>query len=287
MTGVFGLYNKLTSIGVSATDIDYKKSVIRITNSIALVFFAAGFIYTSFSFFLAPQLVDVCIFLFIGSALIIGLNYLQMVDVSRVAFTLLISLDVAVYHGYLVQAGEPLIISIYIGQFVVAILPWIYIDIREKWLLSIALLISFSVFVIQPWTNEFLTIEMESSMFRDNVFAIPTFVFSIGALLYCMYLLQRKNVVAEKHSNKLLESIREQNKDMEARQVQLMKLLDENTKAAETEEKRNWIALGLSQLGGTLRGTIDANFYHSLVAELVEFMKMNPGGNLCGGRGAW
>jgi len=278
MNSILRLYNQLTSIGVSATDIDYKKGVIRITNSIALVFFAAGFIYGAISIFLAPQLVDVCIILFIGSALIFGLNYLQMVDVSRILFTLLISLDVAIYHGYLVQAGEPLIISIYIGQFVVAILPWIYIDIREKWMLPLALFISFSVFIIQPWTNELLTIEMDSSLFRANIFSIPTFAFSIGALLYCMYLMQQKNVNAANQASKLVENIQEQNQEMEEKQEQLMKLLEENTKAAEAEEKRNWIASGLSQLGGTLRGTIGDNFYHVLVAELVDFMKITQAG---------
>ncbi len=278
MTGIFRLYNQLTSLGVSATDIDYKKSVIRITNSIALVFFAAGLIYGAISIFLAPQLVDVCIILFIGSALIFGLNYLQMVDVSRLLFTLLISLDVAIYHGYLVQAGEPLIISIYIGQFVVAILPWIYIDIREKWLLPVAVLISFSVFLLQPWTNELLAIEMDSKLFRENIFSIPTLVFSIGALLYCMYLLQQKNVYAAKQATMLLENISKRNQEMEAKQEQILKLLDENTKATEAQEKRRWIANGLSQLGGTLRGTISDKFYHTLVAELVDFMKITQAG---------
>jgi hypothetical protein len=201
-----------------------------------------------------------------------------MVDISRFALNLVISLDVAIYHGFIVQPGESLIVSIYIGQFVVAVLPWIYIDIREKWLLTSTLAITFLVLVAQPWTNEFLSIEMDSGIFRDKIFTIPTYTFSIAALLFCMYLLQNKNLNADIKSQKLLKDIQTRNDEMKDQHAKLVETLEDNKLANEAEEKRNWIAKGTSEIGDLLRGDIDHKFYQHLVSEVVNFMKINQAG---------
>ncbi len=275
---MLSLFNKVIGFGVEGIKEEYKIAVVRISNIIALIFLSAGLIYGAISYYLAPDLINVCLILFVGSALILLLNYLQMTELSRFALTLLINLDVAIYHGYIVQPGESLIVSIYIGQFVVAMLPWIYIDIRERWLLILSLIISFLIFVAQPWTNEFLHKEMDSDIFRQQIFNIPTYAFSIFALLFCMFLLQWKNLSNEKRVNKLFDDIQEKNDEMEIKQQELLKTLEENRKANELEEKRNWIAKGISQIGDLIRGDINEKFYQKLVASIVSFMKINQAG---------
>ena len=269
---------KIYYLGTQEIEEDYKIAVVRISNIIAFIFLMTGVIYGAISAYLAPQLINVCILLFIGSAVILLLNYMQLVDISRFVLNLVISLDVAIYHGYIVQPGESLIVSIYIGQFVVAVLPWIYIDIREKWLLISTLTITFLILVAQPLTNEFLNIEMDSGIFRGKIFTAPTYTFSIAALLFCMYLLQNKNLVADKKSKKLLEDIRARNKEMEEQQEKLFKTLEENKLANEAEDKRNWIAKGISEIGNLLRGEIDDKFYQHLVSAIVNFMNVNQVG---------
>ncbi len=270
--------NKIHNLGTKETDQDYKIAVIRISNIISLIFLLAGVIYGIISAYLAPQLVNVCVILLVGSALILLLNYMQMVDISRFILNLVISLDVAIYHGYIVQPGEPLIMSIYVGQFVVAILPWIYIDIREKWLLISALVITFIIFLAQPLTVEYLNIEMDSSIFRERIFTIPTYTFSILALLFCMFMLQNKNLVAENHNKKLLDDIRARNSEMEKQQETLVKTLEDNNLANEAEERRNWIAKGISEISHILRGDINDKFYQRLVSEVVKYMQINQAG---------
>lgn len=270
--------NKIYNLGTQEIEEDYKIAVVRISNIIAFIFLMTGVIYGAISAFLAPQLINVCVLLIIGSAVILLLNYLQLVDFSRFVLNLVISLDVAIYHGYIVQPGEPLIVSIYIGQFVVAILPWIYIDIREKWLLISALTITFLILVAQPLTNEFLNIEMDNSIFMDKIFIIPTYTFSIAASLFCMYLLQNKNLVADRKSKKLLKDIQSRNEEMKEQQEKLVKTLEENKLANDAEEKRNWIAKGISETGDLLRGDIDDKFYQHLVSAVVNFMKINQVG---------
>lgn len=275
---MISIVKKIYNLGTQEIKDDYKISVVRISNIIAFIFLMTGVIYGIISAYLAPQLINVCILLFVGSAVILLLNYLQMVDISRFALNLVISLDVAIYHGYIVQPGESLIVSIYIGQFVVAVMPWIYIDIREKWLLTSTLAITFLVLVAQPWTNEFLSIEMDSGIFRDKIFTIPTFTFSIAALLFCMYLLQNKNLNADIKSKKLLKDIQTRNDEMKDQHAKLAETLEDNKLANEAEEKRNWIAKGTSEIGDLLRGDIDDKFYQHLVSEVVNFMKINQAG---------
>ncbi|TDI76878.1 MAG: hypothetical protein E2O83_08895 [Bacteroidetes bacterium] len=269
---------KIYNLGTQEIEEDYKIAVVRISNIIAFIFLMTGVIYGSISAYLAPQLVNICILLFVGSTVILLLNYLQFVNLSRFVLSLVISLDVAIYHGYIVQPGEMLIVSIYIGQFVVAVLPWIYIDIREKRLLISALTITFLILVAQPLTNEFLSIEMDSGIFREIVFTITTYTFSIATLLFCMYLLQYKNLMTDKSSKKLLRDIQDRNKLMEEQQEKLVNTLEKNKVANEAEEKRNWIAQGISEIGSLMRGNIDNNFYRHLVSAVVNFMHVNQVG---------
>ncbi len=271
-------FNKIINFGIDGIEEDYKIAVVRISNIIALIFLAAGLIYGVISYYLAPELINVCILLFIGSGVILVLNYFQMVDFSRFLLSLVISLDVAIYHGYIAQPGEPLFVSIYLGQFVVALLPWIYTDIREKWLLTLTLVISFTIFIAQPWTNEFFNKEMDSSLFRESIFTIPTYTFSIIAILFCLYLLQMKNLNNERRVGGLCNDIQLRNNDMEKQHEELLKTLEENKIVAEQEERRNWIAKGISQIGDLMRGEINERFYQKFTSSLVGFMKINQAG---------
>ena len=270
--------DKILNLGTKEVKEDYKIAVIKISNIISFIFLMTGVIYGVISAYLAPQLINVCLLLFLGSGFILLLNYFSMTDASRFILNLVISLDVAIYHAYIVQPGESLIVSIYVGQLVVAILPWIYIDIREVGLLVSTLAITFLIFIAQPWTNALLNIEMDSTIFREQIFTIPTYAFSIVALLFCMFLLQNKNLLAERRTNRLLEDIKGRNAEMEKQQEKLVKTLDENKQANEAEEKRNWIAQGLSEIGAIMRGDIDDTFYQRLVAGIVHFMNINQAG---------
>lgn len=272
------LIKKIYTLGTSNIKEDYQKSAVEISNVIAAIFFLTGVIYGLISAYLEPELIDVCVLLIIGSLFILLLNYLEFVVFSRFVLNLIICLDVAIYHGYIVQQGEPLIVSIYIGQFVVAMLPWIYVDAREKWLLITTLFFSVLIFVAQPWTNNFLDKPLDSAVFNSPVFTIPTYFFSIAAFLFCMYLLHRKNIDAEIGIKKLLADMQKQNREMEVQHEDLVKTLEENKLAAEAEEKRNWIAKGLSQLGDLLRGDLEEQFYRRLVSALVHFLKINQAG---------
>ena len=270
--------NRIYLLGTDGMGDDYKKGSIKLSNIIALIFILTGVIYGVISVFLAPELINVCVILFLGSGFILLLNLLKMVDFSRFMLTVIISLDVAIYHAYIVQPGEQMLVSIYIGQFVVAILPWIFIDIREKWLLISCLLFSLLVFIIQPWSNEFLNIEMDSMIFRGKLFTIPTYFFSLLTLLYCMYLLQNKSLKADNDNKELIKAMDIRNKEMEIQHQELQSTLEKNRISQELEEKRNWIAKGISQIGELMRGEIDDNFYQHLVSSIVNFMKINQAG---------
>lgn len=272
------IVKKIHHLGTQEIKEDYKVGVVKISNIIAFIFLMAGVIYGAISVYLAPQLVNVCVFLLAGSAAILLLNYMQMVDISRFFLNLVVSAVVAIYHAYVVQPGESIIISIYVGQLVVALLPWIYIDIRETKLLISTLAITLTIFVIQPWTNDIFNIEMDSSIFRDSIFTIPTYTLSIMALLFCMYLLQTKNLNSERGAKSLLEDVQARNQEMEEQQAQLMKTLEENKKVHEAEERRNWMSSGISEISSELRGEINKELYQRIVTAIVKFMKINQVG---------
>jgi putative methionine-R-sulfoxide reductase with GAF domain len=274
ITFIYGI----VGLGTGSVGRKYQALPVRISNVIAIIFFLAGIVYGSLSLYLAPQLTVICIALTIGSSLVLLLNYLQMVSLARFALNLLICVDVAICHGSIVQPSEPLLVSIYLSQFAFAFLPFIYVDLRERWLLLSTVVIALAIFVFQPYTNDLIKIQMDSSAYRELLFTTPTYVFSIGILLFCMLLLQTKNVSNEVRVQKLYDDIQGRNQEIEEKQKALLQTLKENKETAAKEERRNWVSKGLSQFSDLLRGEIDQRFYSNVATQLVNFMEINQVG---------
>ena len=72
---MISIVKKIYNLGTQEIKDDYKISVVRISNIIAFIFLMTGVIYGIISAYLAPQLINVCILLFVGSAVILLLNY--------------------------------------------------------------------------------------------------------------------------------------------------------------------------------------------------------------------
>ena len=271
-------FKKIIDFGANEENLSHKNASIKVANVIALVYLSISLIYGMISLFTAPQLVPVIVFLFLGTLVYFALIYFEIADIARIWLSILFNTVIMLYYGIIVQPGEPPIDSLHIGQLMAALLPLIYISIKERLYLSIALSYGILLFFIQPMVNEYIDVPMDSSFFREPVFTVITYTFALGILIFNLLFMQFTNLDAEKKNKKLMEDLQAQNSEVEKQQKELLHTLEENNKSSEIEEKRNWIAKGISEMSNLMRGDVNEQFFQQIVSELVKFMGVNQSG---------
>lgn len=272
------LLKRIIYLGIHDDVPRYKQSVIRISNRIALLMSILGLGYTVFSFFLNISLAIAASIMFFASVIVLVMNAFRFTNLSRIVLAFGISFSYALYHTLLIQPGEEVILGNFLGQFVISILPWVYIDIRERGLLTLALVITTTLFIAQPFFGQMAHAEVSSEIFRSGIFATFTYIFVILGLWVCFYLLQNKNLHAEEANNQLLEDINTQNKDLETQQTKLKETLEEVNEARKEDEKRSWVNQGMSEVAELLRSDDNKDLFSRLISKIVKYVGLNQGG---------
>jgi putative methionine-R-sulfoxide reductase with GAF domain len=271
-------FSSLFNFGISDKRQDFVNAAVRTSNQFALIFFAIGVFYASFSAILFPSVVFNSILLAVFSLLSLFLNRIGFINLSRFLLSLSSSFLVAQYTAMLTNPGEEIILPLYAGQLVVAIMPWVYIDIREKVLLIISVVFTYSIFFALPYMAEFYDMNIDNEILRTGVMSGVTYGFVFIALSAALFLINNRNVTSEKQAKEFLSTIEEKNKAMEEQQNELKKTIEEVNKAREEDNKRSWVSQGLSELGNILRDDKDDKLYERMIKHLVEFTDVNQGG---------
>ena len=197
----------ITDIGISNDFPIYINHKIKISNQVALLMAGVGVCYTVFSIFFYPQLTIYPVFCIALSLGAIVLNLLEYHLISRFILSVLVILLAYIYHGFLTQPGEYSIASMYVIEIALSVIPWVLIDFREKKLLSISLVACFVLIFSQPVANEFLQLEVDSTMFRKGWLSLASYGFGVMIIVSCLIFTQRKNYISEIKNEKLLVDI--------------------------------------------------------------------------------
>ncbi len=268
----------ILSAGVNSVQSLYLKNKVKISNQVALMMTCVGLSYTIFSIIFYPTLTIYPIFCISFSFGAIALNYLGFHIISRFLLSTLVLLLAYLYHGFLVQPGEDIITSMYVIEFSLTIIPWVLIDYREKKLLVFSLAAYYILICSQFWANQALTMELDSSLFRSGFLSISSYTFGGVIALSCLLFMQNKNYISEIDNEKLLIDIKETNTEMERRQAELQKNMEEINDTRKQEEKQNWVAKGIAEISDILRRDDDVKVYNKLLIAILKYIKGNQGG---------
>ena len=104
-----------------------------------------------------------------------------------------------------------------------------------------------------------------------------SYIFAVGILVSCLLFMQKRNYHSEKHNDALLNDIKEKNYAMEQQQQELQKHLEEMEQSRRSEERRNWVAEGISNVNDILRKAGD-DVYDVLLKTIVRYIDANQGG---------
>lgn len=270
--------NFILNAGVSVELPQFLNDKIRISNQVALMIAGIGLFYTIFSIIFYPSLTTYPVFCIVFSFGAIVLNILGFYNISRFMLSTLVLLLAYIYHGFLVQPGESFITSMYVIGFALSVIPWVLIDYREKSLLILSLTACYTLIFTQSWANDFLHIDLDSSLFRSGWLSFASYGFAVMILILCLLFMQSKNYVSEVANEKLLNDINSKNDEMESQKTELQNNLDEINKSRIIEEKQSWASKGIAEIADILRHEDDKKIYNSLLTAIVKYVNANQGG---------
>jgi signal transduction histidine kinase/CheY-like chemotaxis protein len=192
---------KLSNVGVRRVAGEYLQSKVRICNQISIFLFFLGLVYVGASLIYFPTLA-----LLPGGASLIAVVSLLLnaAGAHRGSRFLMgigaITLD-SLYHAYLVPAGEPFIVPLYLAAFSFGLYPWVLIDLREKWLLGATVLVCLVWLGGQRVANDFFETAVDNSAFRTGWMVPTTYFFALSIGVSVLYFLQRRNIAMERERN--------------------------------------------------------------------------------------
>lgn len=270
--------NFILNAGVSNNNQHYINDKIKIANQVALLMSAVGLFYAIFSYVFYPTLTIYPVFCTALSFGAIWLNSIGWHNISRFILSTLVILLAYIYHGFLVQPGEDYITSMYMIEFSLSVIPWVLIDIREKLLLPISLFACYMFIFTQSWANKALSMELDSTMFREGWLNFASIIFGVLILIFCLMFMQKKKLQSDIENDNLLLDIKEKNEEMEQQQEVLHKNLEEVKAARIIEEKQNWVSKGMADISEILRQESGEQIYAKLLRAIVKYIDANQGG---------
>jgi hypothetical protein len=269
---------RIFRIGVADGMPEYLKERIVITNKMALVMTLMGTIFAIFSMVAYPELAVYSVLSAAVCLATFALNHIGAFDVSRFILSVITMIQASVYHGFLVQGEEPMIASMMVAQIALTVVPWVLIDFREKVLLISSLAVCFAIFFSQGFLNDMLKPDLDGTMFREGFMTPVTYLFGTGVLIVCLAFMQHNHWLAAQRNNRLIDEIKQQSTEMEQQQDALKQSLQELNKAHADDEKRTWIANGLSEMNDILRNSDSGDMYKKLVKGLVKYLDIVQAG---------
>jgi predicted transcriptional regulator len=265
------------NIGIQSEMEKYLADKIQISNKVALLMALVGVCYTGFSYFYYPPLTIYPAFCILFSIGAIALNYLGLYNVSRFFLSTLVLLLAYLYHAFLVQPGEDIIPSMIVIEFTLSVIPWVLIDFRERTLLTVSVVGCYVLIFSQPWANEILSIELDSSLFRSGFLNTASYGFGVLILVSCLFFMQHTNFIFEVQNEKLLDDINSQNAEMDQQKIELENHLLEIELARAQEEKQNWVSKGIADISEIMRQDNDGDIQDEIVTAIVKYIDANQG----------
>lgn len=261
---------KIFELGASSDFQDYKNQAIIASNKLSLALFITGLIFLITSvLFVQPLIVHAGALIILTVAAFI-LNYFKFPDLSRFALVAGSTALVAALH---IQAALPgtLVAGLYLVQFALIVLPWLITDFRETTLLAVSSLTAILVFISQPSLIE---------RFHDSsgaAFSYPSIIDYFSYIIFfvvAIFSLNNMRILVVKNEVETAgidDQIKEKKRQMTNRQEELRKRINEINETHKIEERRSWLAQGVSQMIDLMRSKKE-NLFPELIEEIVKYL---------------
>lgn len=206
------ILNYIYGLGEDGTNVAYLKQKIRSSNKLAVLLIAVVIPYVIVTYVLFPPLTLYPALAFCAMVMSLILNATHFFTIARLTLLLPPICCCAVYQSYLTRADEPVLVSMYLIQFSLIVLPLVAFDIREKKYIFVTVALSALIFLSIPFINPFFEAPFDNTIFKTGIMsevgaltAVIILLTSLGVFLKTSYIkeLITRNEVMESQRKKI------------------------------------------------------------------------------------
>lgn len=271
---------KIVELGVRDHYPLFLKKKIQLSNQIALLLLPLCIPYVAFSIFFFPGIAIFPEVVMVSSMMVFVLNYLGLHVVSRFLVSTVVNVSILGYQVYLIQANEPLIISLYVIHLSLLVIPLLVFDVREKGMLIGTTLICVLCFLSVGRLSGYFEHHYDTTMFRTGFLGEMGVVIGVLILMVSLSVLLRTNFASEVVNETLVAEMEKHNQELTASQDKLKDYISKLKESQEDERRRNWASEGVALFADLLRMYNDdiAKLTEVVIAKLAHYMELNQAG---------
>lgn len=273
------MLKSIINSGISEDQPEQLQRRVRLSNiTILLLIVSAALPFSILSAIYFPRLTYLPAGAAVVFILLIFVNRIGAVNLSRMLIALSAILTVSFYNYFLCGENDDPIPSILLLQLSFSMIIFVLFDLKEKQFLFPLLVIAVILIVGFPQFKTWHTVEYDQTILREGWMSTITMFFAVLTGLSAIFSLAYLNMKAEEKGAEILGIMEEKNKSLELSEKRMKENLNQLETNKEEERRRNWATEGLARIAEILRNSNDDNLFDQLVTGLVKYLKINQGG---------
>ncbi|HET8859129.1 PAS domain-containing protein [Marivirga sp.] len=272
-------FYRLQTIGVRENYPEYGNAKIRLSNMAALfIMFFVAMPFSLIAYFYVPQLIAIPLVGILAMGLVWVFNRIGAIYLARILVAVGPLFLAALFTSNLIHENDTVPLVFYLIMTSFSIIPFLVFDIREKSYLLISIILNFIIFVGVDYLP-FIWVENVSLDFiTEGILFQVNYVVSILLIYAVVFLLAYFNYRSELKSQHLIESNKEQTRELHESESDLKKNLEEVQKAQEEEKNRAWVTEGLGRVNSLMRQFDNLEqLSKEVISEIVKYVEANQG----------
>ncbi len=268
----------LFRIGINSSIVGPLRIKIILSNQIAFIIgFVMLFYFVSSSLYI-PQIQ----FLYVGGvvSMVIGVisNYLGFYSISRFIISITPTWFSLLTYFTISPKPNTGFTEILIISICMLVAPFILFDVRELFLRNLSFLFCILPILFYRQLDQLIQVNVDARLLESTTFGYINNTIALFSMFGFLAVLQATTKKTEDKNKELLLNMESKTKEVEEKTIFLENTLVEVQQAREGEEKRNWIANGLTQINLIMRTENNSEkFYDILISNIVRYIKANQG----------
>jgi len=268
----------LFRIGINSNIVGSLRIKIILSNQIAFIIGIVMSFYLIVTSIYFPQIQFIYIGGLISMALGVILNYLGFNSISRFIISITPTWFALITYFSISPKPNTGFTEIMIISISMLVAPFILFDVRELLLRNLSFLFCALPIFFYRQLDQLIEVSVDARLLESSTFGYVNNTLALVSMFGYLAVLQATTKKTEDKNKELLLNMESKTNEVEEKTKFLEKTLIEVQQAREDEEKRNWIANGLTQINLLMRTENNSEkLYDILISSIVRYLKANQG----------
>jgi PAS domain S-box-containing protein len=243
------MLDKIISIGISDNLSASQQASVRLANIVSLLFVIVNGFNLLVVIFFVPIIIWITLLAIIFSGVGWLLNYLRLFAGATLWTAISQPTIVFFTHIAVINLGEEPIFSLGCYAMTLAPLPWVLIDLRQKGILALAVVIDLLLVALVSPANGWIEMGFDNTPFRGQPLEW-VILFAGGMTLSGMLWAMKRATDQAQHQNKhLLAGMKTREQTLEAQKAQMNQTIATLQAKEQAEAQQAWASQALIELG--------------------------------------